>query len=304
MTALNEDLKRIYALLQGGRRLLGRAAPLHRPRGFLQLRQLDAVSHPDRQCLQRQSRTTSTSRRPTPRASTASSSSTCSRPNRLNFLTHGNTLVEEHIAGVPGDIFIDRWLRRARAQAHPHREGTGEVQRALLRPPARRHAQLQLRRRPHAGLRGRAGAHPRDGLRPAVLPRPEELLPAAVLQGERRRSRSSAPSTCNPQTALQYQREEQTLMLQRAELAAARLAALLDAMVQDPIAPEENVRSPARGPGGALPVRPLPPLRIHGRAGARKSRDAAPPSRPGLDPRRGPGCKPGPRMPPGFEPRA
>src|SRR3954462_9902104 len=31
-------------------------------------------------------------------------------PNRLNFLTHGNTLVEEHIAGVPGNICPALWL--------------------------------------------------------------------------------------------------------------------------------------------------------------------------------------------------
>ena len=31
-------------------------------------------------------------------------------PNRLNFLTSGGTLVEEHIAGIPGDVFISRWL--------------------------------------------------------------------------------------------------------------------------------------------------------------------------------------------------
>jgi len=31
-------------------------------------------------------------------------------PNRLNFVTHAATLVEEHIAGVPGDVFIKRWL--------------------------------------------------------------------------------------------------------------------------------------------------------------------------------------------------
>lgn len=27
-------------------------------------------------------------------------------PNRINYLTHGNTLIEEHIAGMPGDLFI------------------------------------------------------------------------------------------------------------------------------------------------------------------------------------------------------
>lgn len=32
-------------------------------------------------------------------------------PNRITFLIHGNTLVEEHIAGIPGDVFIDRYLK-------------------------------------------------------------------------------------------------------------------------------------------------------------------------------------------------
>jgi hypothetical protein len=43
------------------------------------------------------------------------------------------------------------------------------------------------------------------------------------------------------ETANQYQREEQTLMLQRAELAADRLGRLLQEMAADPIAPPEKV---------------------------------------------------------------
>ena len=31
-------------------------------------------------------------------------------PNRINYVTHENTLVEEHIAGVPGDIFLQQEL--------------------------------------------------------------------------------------------------------------------------------------------------------------------------------------------------
>ena len=31
-------------------------------------------------------------------------------PNRITFFTSGNTLVEEHIPGIPGDLFIDRML--------------------------------------------------------------------------------------------------------------------------------------------------------------------------------------------------
>lgn len=31
-------------------------------------------------------------------------------PNRINYLVNGNTLIEEHIAGVPGDIFMKDYL--------------------------------------------------------------------------------------------------------------------------------------------------------------------------------------------------
>src|SRR3954471_15081165 len=31
-------------------------------------------------------------------------------PNRLNYFTHAGTLVEEHVAGLPGDLFIARWV--------------------------------------------------------------------------------------------------------------------------------------------------------------------------------------------------
>jgi len=33
-------------------------------------------------------------------------------PNRINYLVNGNTLIEEHIAGVPGDLFIREYLNQ------------------------------------------------------------------------------------------------------------------------------------------------------------------------------------------------
>lgn len=33
-------------------------------------------------------------------------------PNRISFLVHKNTLIEEHIAGIPGDSFIQNYLQR------------------------------------------------------------------------------------------------------------------------------------------------------------------------------------------------
>lgn len=31
-------------------------------------------------------------------------------PNRINFMVYKNTIIEEHIAGIPGDVFIDDYL--------------------------------------------------------------------------------------------------------------------------------------------------------------------------------------------------
>jgi hypothetical protein len=33
-------------------------------------------------------------------------------PNRINYLVNGNTLIEEHISGVPGDVFLRDYLQR------------------------------------------------------------------------------------------------------------------------------------------------------------------------------------------------
>ncbi len=32
-------------------------------------------------------------------------------PNRINYITSGDTLIEEHIAGIPGDIFCERYIK-------------------------------------------------------------------------------------------------------------------------------------------------------------------------------------------------
>jgi hypothetical protein len=50
-----------------------------------------------------------------------------------------------------------------------------------------------------------------------------------------------------PETAKQYKREEETLMLQRAQLASERLGLLLHDMARDPIAPIEKIRELREG---------------------------------------------------------
>jgi hypothetical protein len=163
-------------------------------------------------------------------------------PNRLNFITHGGTLVEEHIPGVPGDIFINRWLHRP--DLSPVRVAKELVkfnERCFVRllgdmrsynfvfvvTPDFEDFQLRVRAMDfdQQSYNGR-----RNFYRPQFF---KENAPLALFCSRHLRL----------ETANQYLREEQTLMLQRASLAAARLGLLLGEMERDPISPPEKVHS-------------------------------------------------------------
>ena len=163
-------------------------------------------------------------------------------PNRLNFLTCGTTLVEEHIPGIPGDIFIRDWL--ARPELKPIRVAKELVkfnERCFVRllgdmrsynfvfvvTPDFEDTQLRIRAMDfdQQSFNGRKNFYfPQFFKENAAL----SLFCSKHLRAE---------------TANQYQREEETLILQRAELANARLGMLLHAMEQDPIAPPDKVES-------------------------------------------------------------
>ncbi len=161
-------------------------------------------------------------------------------PNRLNFLTHGQTLVEEHIAGVPGDSFIENWLARPDLRAvRVAKELVKFNERCFVRllgdmrsynfvfvvTPDFEDAQVRIRAMDF-------DQQSYDGRKNFYLPQFfKENRPLALFCAKHLRK----------ETAYQYQREEQTLLLQRAELAADRLGRLLREMSADPIAPPEKV---------------------------------------------------------------
>jgi hypothetical protein len=161
-------------------------------------------------------------------------------PNRLNFLTHGATLIEEHIPGIPGDIFIERWLNRP--DLSPVRVAKELVkfnERCFVRllgdmrsynfvfvvTPDFEDFQLRIRAMDfdQQSYNGR-----RNFYRPQFFKENAAFVLFCAKQ-------------LHAETANQYLREEQTLMLQRAELAASRLGLLLDEMERDPISPPEKV---------------------------------------------------------------
>ena len=161
-------------------------------------------------------------------------------PNRLNFLTSGGTLVEEHIAGLPGDAFIAGWLNRP--DIRPVRIAKDLVkfnERCFVRllgdmrsynfvvvvTPDFEGSQIRIRAMDfdQQSYSGRKNFY-----RPQFFK--ENQAFALFCQKHLRR-----------ETANQYVREEQTLLLHRADSAAKRLGHLLREMERDPISSREKV---------------------------------------------------------------
>ena len=161
-------------------------------------------------------------------------------PNRLNYLTCGTTLVEEHIAGIPGNEFIDRWLLSP--EISPIRLAKELVkfnERCFVRllgdmraynfvvvvTPDFESAQIRVRAMDfdQQSYEGRLNLY-----KPQFF---KDNAPLALFCAKHLRI----------ETARQYQREEQVIMLQRAAIIEDRLALLLQAMSSDTLAPIEHI---------------------------------------------------------------
>lgn len=161
-------------------------------------------------------------------------------PNRLNFLTDGSTLVEEHIPGLPGDVFTNQWLKQP--ELRPVRVAKELVkfnERCFVRllgdmrsynfvcvvTPDFEDTQIRIRAMDF-------DQQSYDGRLNFYLPQFfKENSQLAIYCTKQLR----------PETHKQYIREEQTLILQRAELAAVRLAKLLEPMCVDEISTPDRV---------------------------------------------------------------
>ncbi len=161
-------------------------------------------------------------------------------PNRLNYLTCGSTLVEEHIAGIPGNDFIDRWL--GSPEISPVRLAKELVkfnERCFVRllgdmrsynfvvvlTPDFEGAQVRIRAMDfdQQSYEGRMNLY-----RPQFFKGNQPLALFCVKH-------------LRLETAQQYQREEQVLILQRSLIIGERLESLLTAMSADTISTESNI---------------------------------------------------------------
>jgi hypothetical protein len=161
-------------------------------------------------------------------------------PNGLSYLADGNTLIEEHIAGIPGDVFSKTYLQLP--EYNPKRIAKDFVkfnERCLIRLLGDMRAynfvivitpdfdDYQFRIRPidfdQQFYEGEIKVY-----QPQFF---KENFPYVDL----------ALKHFNPTVMTQYQQEEQSLIVQRMRSERHRLAALREALRQDEVAPQEKI---------------------------------------------------------------
>jgi len=161
-------------------------------------------------------------------------------PNRINYLANSDTLIEEHIAGVPGDVFIRDYFHRPETnRIRVAKEFVKFNERCFVRllgdmrsynyvidiTPDFEDAQYRVRA---IDFDQQSYQGDRSMYLPQTFKENEEVVALCTAR-------------LNYQTMRQYQDEERTLIERRVQVAHQRLGALWEAMVPDEIAPEDHV---------------------------------------------------------------
>lgn len=161
-------------------------------------------------------------------------------PNRMNYLTSGTTLIEEHVIGIPGDVFIADWLESNRLK--PIRVAKELVkfnERCFIRllgdmrsynfvvdvTPDFEEVQIRIRA---MDFDQQSYSEIKNFYLPQFFKENNKLAIYCM-------------RNLNPATAFQYQREEQTLIYKRMTIIQERLASLMQRMRADTLAPREKV---------------------------------------------------------------
>ncbi|MEM0965659.1 MAG: hypothetical protein AAGJ81_05880 [Verrucomicrobiota bacterium] len=161
-------------------------------------------------------------------------------PNRMHYLTYGQTLVEEHVIGIPGDAFIRDWLDNPQiSRIRLAKELVKFNERCFLRLLGDMRSYnfvvditpdfegFQLRIRPmdfdQQSYQGRKHAY-----LPQFFKSNNELVFFCL-------------NNLIKETAYQYQLEEHAMMTRRINLIHKRLRMLLAEMSDDTISEQENV---------------------------------------------------------------
>ena len=161
-------------------------------------------------------------------------------PNRISYLVHKNTLIEEHIVGIPGDQFIktrlnDKHLNEIRLS----KEFIKFIERCFIRLLGDMHSsnfvvditpdfeEVNYRLRPID-----FDQQSYEGRRAIYMPQYFKQNNPIIKIGFKHLTR---------ETVQQYQREERTLTIQRIKVEKKRIDYLLETMKKSIISPYKNV---------------------------------------------------------------
>jgi len=161
-------------------------------------------------------------------------------PNRINYLARGNTLIEEHIAGIPGDTFINRYLPKPEInKVRVAKEFVKFNERCFIRLLGdMRSVNYVLEITPDfEAVQYRV--RPIDFDQQSYHGRAKTYM-AYHFDSNKVVTRMSFREM-NRHTIAQYAEEERTQMARRARAERARLQALLRTMEREDLAPMENI---------------------------------------------------------------
>lgn len=150
-------------------------------------------------------------------------------PNRINYMVSGNTLIEEHIAGIPGDIFLSEILDRT---------STNKVRIAkeFVKFNERCFARLLGDMRSYNYVIDITPDFEDEQYRVRAIDFDQQSYEGKInvylpqFFPENRRVVDLCIQILNPQTIRQYQLEERTLIARRLNFAKAQVTMLTEAM--------------------------------------------------------------------------
>jgi hypothetical protein len=161
-------------------------------------------------------------------------------PNRINFLVFRDTLIEEHIAGIPGDVFIKRYLERPETNLV-------RVAKEFVKFNERCFVRLLGDMRAYNYVVDITPDFDNEQYRIRAIDFDQQSyegryrLYMPQFFKENNRLVQLSLQLLNERTIKQYQQEERTLIVRRLKAARYRLKDLIDCMRADTLAPPEKI---------------------------------------------------------------
>lgn len=161
-------------------------------------------------------------------------------PNKINFLVYGDTLIEEHIQGVPGEDFIKYYIKDPRMnESRLAKEFVKFNERCLVRLLGDMHANNFVIEvipdfdETHYRIRAiDFDQQSYESRRAIYMPQFYKQNNPIIQLGLKH---------ITPRLEVQYRKEERTMIATRIKTAGIHLTALLNAMSRDTLAPQEHV---------------------------------------------------------------